>query len=96
MTIKVKIKTWDAMVKEFGFFAENTFYNHINCEGHFLPAMENMIPKDRIIEVNEYDLVNNKIEYLWYTTRPASNNEYGGIKPCRWHITEDMIEKIIK
>ena len=45
--MKVKIKTWDAMAKEFGV----NMYGNIKCEYYFPPEMEEEMPKDRYIEV---------------------------------------------
>lgn len=46
---KVRIKTWEEMEKEFDI---NT-WGHIKCKCHFLPDMEDIIPEDRVIEIDE-------------------------------------------
>lgn len=45
--MKVKIKTWDAMHKEFGI----TNNGNIHCRYYFTTMMEEDLPKNRIIEV---------------------------------------------
>ena len=44
----VKIKTWEQMVKEFGI---NT-WNNIDCKYGFTNKMEELMPKNRIIEIH--------------------------------------------
>lgn len=48
---KVRIKTWEEMEKEFGLDE----YGDILVTGayYFIKDMENIIPKDRIIEIDE-------------------------------------------
>ena len=43
--MKVKIKTWKRLKEEFGLDAEGD----IDCKDSFLPEMEEMMPDDRII-----------------------------------------------
>ena len=43
--MKVKIKTWKEMEKEFGL----TGWGDINCNCNFPREMENKLPEDRII-----------------------------------------------
>jgi hypothetical protein len=57
--MKVKIKTWDAMEKEFELDAEGD----INCRMYFTTEMEECLPKNRIIEVTD---PNKKGIYNWY------------------------------
>ena len=45
--MKVKIKTWKQMEKEFGL----DFYGDINCKYYFTSEMEKDMPKNRIIEI---------------------------------------------
>ena len=46
--MKVKIKTWEAMEKEFGL----TYNGDIASSIQFLTSMENNLPVSRIVEVN--------------------------------------------
>ena len=64
----VKIKTWDQMVGEFG-----VNKGDINCQCRFISEMEDRLPKNRIIEIynwqwvdnqrNNWDISNDMIEY---------------------------------
>lgn len=45
--MKVKIKTWEAMKKEFGL----RISGNIKCKCTFTEEMEEKMPKDRVIEV---------------------------------------------
>lgn len=56
--IKVKIKTWELMEKEFGLF-----HNDINTPNlMFIQKMEKEMPKDRIIEVYKNEKT---LDYIW-------------------------------
>jgi len=46
--MKVKIKTWEKMEKEFGLDS----FGSIDCARAFVDIMENLLPNDRIIEVS--------------------------------------------
>ena len=48
--MKVKIKTWEKMIEEFGLNGD-----WINCEGTFTDLMEKDIPQDRIIDIQYKD-----------------------------------------
>ena len=77
--MKVKIKTWNKMVEEFGIEE-----NQIKCEQLFVDTMEADIPEDRIIEVEEkYDSKLDDEIMTWYTS------------DCTWVISEDMVEKYL-
>ena len=65
--MKVKIKTWEKMVEEFGL----DFWGWINCEGIFTDLMEKDMPQDRIIDIhyededicwNEWEITEDMIE----------------------------------
>jgi len=45
--MKVKIKTWEAMEKEFGLYDDGD----IPCAFGFLECMEQALPEDRVIDV---------------------------------------------
>ena len=75
--MKVKIKTWDDMVEEFGIYPSGEL---IICDRGFTVAMENDMPKDRIIEL-EQPLPYDPSVWLW--------------KEGRWIITDDMIAEYI-
>jgi hypothetical protein len=45
----VKIKTWDAMVEEFGIEEDNI----IHCEYNFTEHLEESLPKNRIIPLHK-------------------------------------------
>ena len=47
--MKVKIKTWEDMKKEYGL----NQYGNINLMYPFLKEMENYVPEDRIIEIEK-------------------------------------------
>ncbi len=47
--MKVLIKTWDEMEKEFGL----DYSGDINCNQYFIVEMEENMPEDRIIEVTK-------------------------------------------
>ena len=48
--MKVKIKTWEKMEKEFGLDEDG----HINCNAIFVPSIEGLMPLNRIIEIDYY------------------------------------------
>jgi hypothetical protein len=84
--MKVKIKTWKQMEKEFGL----TNNEHIQVKYRrvsFNFNMEDSLPKDRIIEIEKGEKMS-KIHsyniYIWYTDDD------------KWHISDDMIEEIIE
>ena len=54
--MKVRIKTWDEMEKEFG-----VSRGSIDCSCFFTREMENDIPKDRIVELHD-SVYNNDIK----------------------------------
>ena len=74
--VKVKIKTWEAMEKEFGLDG----LGDIQCKRSFTKRMEEVMLKDRIVELDEVDGI-----YLWYS---------GDFFP--YVISSDMIEKTIE
>lgn len=83
--MKVKIKTWERMEKEFGLDK----YSDIDCKETFISNMEDSLPKDRIIEIEKDENISNSPSYniyVWYV------NEFEG----EWNITDDMIEEIIE
>lgn len=55
--IKVKIRTWESMEKEFGLSDEG----FIKCKNSFIKEMEEQMPEDRIISVYRKDDEN----YIW-------------------------------
>lgn len=69
-TIKIRVKTWDEMVEQYGWFCEGTI--DLNPFG-WHKELEKLIPEDRIIEViekyksNEYYMVN----YLYGISQDA-------------------------
>jgi len=78
--MKVKIKTWRALEKEFG-LDEN---GDIDCKFAFVPEMEEKMPKDRIIEVKPSI---DPIEGMFYLFKADDSD---------WWISDDMIEQIIE
>ena len=72
----VKIKTWKQMEKEVGL----TYYGYINTEKKFTHLLDELLPSDRVINV-EKDNHNN--HYVWR------------IYPYMYHITDDMIEEVL-
>jgi len=48
--MKVKIKSWEKMVEEFGLIGA-----WINCEGIFTDLMEKDMPQDRVIDIPHKD-----------------------------------------
>ncbi len=62
-TFKVKIKTWEAMEEEFGLDS----IDYINCRYVFTDMMEDDLPTNRIIEVEESsDIYIWNCSYNWY------------------------------
>lgn len=81
--MKVKIKTWGEMEKEFG--VDNV--GDIKCKETFNTYMEEQLPKDRIIEIKENGMYSNLLPhnvYDWY------------VDEFEWNISDDMIEEIIE
>ena len=79
--MEVKIKTWEAMVDEFG--TDN--FENILCENIFTKDMENALPEDRIIEVESAGNF-----YRWYPRIPSYPAD------AFYTISNDMIEKNIE
>ena len=83
--MKVRIKTWERMVQEFGV---DNVGGDIKCKEIFNTYMEELLPKDRIIEIEEngknnmFKLYN--VYYDWY------------VDEFEWNISDDMIEEIIE
>lgn len=81
--MKVRIKTWERMESEFG--VDNV--GDIKCKETFNTYMEELLPKDRIIEINKntkmYNLLPHNV-YDWY------------VYDFEWNISDDMIEEIIE
>ena len=77
--MKVKIKTWDEMVEEFGI----NDYGDITCKYGFVSTMERLLPEDRIIEIEDLpeEYMKDPEELLFYWESEKGN----------WIITEDMI-----
>lgn len=60
--MRVEIKTWDEMAKEFGVSSDG---GHIDCDLAFTERMEKTMPKSRVIGITKkYDSVNSHI-YTW-------------------------------
>lgn len=81
--MKVRIKTWNEMVQEFG--VDNV--GDIKCKETFNTYMEELLPKDRIIEIKENGMYSNLLPhnvYDWY------------VDEFEWNISDDMIEEIIE
>lgn len=81
--MKVRIKTWNEMVQEFG--VDNV--GDIKCKETFNTYMEELLPKDRIIEIKENGKYSNLLPhnvYDWY------------VDEFEWNISDDMIEEIIE
>ena len=81
--MKVRIKTWEQMEKEFG--VDNV--GDIKCKETFNTYMEEQLPKDRIIEIEKDE--NNTLKIFnnvhdWY------------VDDFEWNISDDMIEEIIE
>ena len=81
--MKVRIKTWNEMVQEFG--VDNA--GDIKCRETFNTYMEDSLPKDRIIEIEKDE--NNTLKIFnnvhdWY------------VDDFEWNISDDMIEEIIE
>lgn len=76
--MKVKIKTWASMKKNFGTDSDNDI--RVSKNICFTASMETMLPKDRIIKINNSSNGN----YRWNDTYNDS-----------WTISCDMIEYII-
>ncbi len=72
----VKIKTWENMAREFGFYENDT--EVIDCLGNFVDNMEYGMPVDRIIKIEK-----NKYSNRWYWLLDGWD---------KWEITDDMIE----
>jgi hypothetical protein len=87
--MKVKIKTWDKMEKEFGL---NTNGN-INCPCVFNKKLEADLPSDRIIEILQTDLPTDKIIEILQTDKNLYNWYVGN---WGYWITDDMIEEVIE
>ena len=51
--MKVRIKTWEKMVEEFGLVESNRGYG-IPCDAVFLDEMEELLPEDRIVDRDIY------------------------------------------
>jgi len=82
--MKVKIKTWKQMVKEFG----TNECNDIDSFICFTDEMEDLLPESRIIDVvldEEYTKECGRNVYVW---DPVSY--------CNFYIVDDMIEKVIE
>lgn len=81
--MKVRIKTWNEMVQEFG--VDNV--GDIKCKETFNTYMEELLPKDRIIEIKENGMYSYLLPhnvYDWY------------VDDFEWNISDDMIEEIIE
>ena len=77
--MKVEIKTWDDMEEEFGL---DTF-GEISCWLSFTIDMEDVMPEDRILEVEESVEKDSEDEFYW-------EEGEGG-----WEISRDMIKRRI-
>ena len=63
--MKVKIKTWERMEKEYGVYDVGV----INCTGRYVDSMEKEMPPDRIIDVvddhwNYWEITGDMVEYV--------------------------------
>ena len=63
--MKVKIKTWERMEKEYGVCDGGA----INCTGRYVDSMEKEMPPDRIIDVvddhwNYWEITGDMVEYV--------------------------------
>jgi len=63
--MKVKIKTWKRMEEEFGLDRSGS----IDCEESFVNSMENRMPKNRIIEVDEDSRWKHKDGSTWMVSK---------------------------
>ncbi len=77
--MKVRIKTWEKLKKEYGIQKEYG-KTHIPCPGAFVDLMENSMPKNRIITLE----IKDDGKMTWFITETDS-----------WQITTPMIEKVI-
>ena len=76
--MKVRIKTWDEMVNEFGF---NQKYRYIDCTFGFIQEMEQMLPEDRIIDVEAIE---------------TGGYEWAVGEFWEWDISDNMIAEVIE
>lgn len=74
--MRIKIKTWDEMKNEFGLDR----FGSINVKGKFIENMEDLMPRNRIIEIS----INNMRDYIWLT----NENE--------WLISKYMIKMFVR
>ncbi len=86
--IRVKIKTWDELVKEYG-TTPITDCNmstslYIPCPGDYTDMMEKELPENRII-ILEVQNLGNGDKFEWYTESDISP----------WVITPEMIETFL-
>ena len=86
LTKTVKIKTWKQMEKEFG-LDEDGDIEVLEDRVYFVDTMEEYMPKDRIIKVDEH-------RAKWMTEEP--NDMYWEVHGSEWFIVSEMIEEIIK
>lgn len=90
--MKVRIKTWEEMEKEFG--VDNV--GDIKCKETFSTYMEELLPKDRIIEIEENGKNNMFKLYNVYDWCIYNVYAWGKYDINEWNITDDMIEEIIE
>jgi len=87
--MKVKIKTWEAMEKEFGLYNES-----IKVQFAFNKLMEKQLPKDRIIEVSTTE---REDMYLWDGSSQKYAISSGMIEEWIYEDeVKDTIQKIIE
>lgn len=91
---KVKIKTWQEMEKEFG----SIVHGSINCDQYFTKEMEELLPKNRIIEIdlenqwNTYTITEDMIkEYINEITKKPKEVQEKDI--VRLKISKELVEE---
>ncbi len=69
--MKVKIKSWEAMEKEFGLGE----FGNIKCEGEFITKMEKQMPENRIIEIDEDNDWISDFKNTWFISKDMIEEE---------------------
>jgi len=82
--MKVKIKTWDAMQEEYGLSGDGT----IDVLFAFTQSMEQDMPEDRVIEVQEVSNIAPYKGYKWKV--PLTHDDK---KWREWDISSNMVEE---
>lgn len=84
---KVKIKTWQEMEEEFGLDE----LEDINCEECFTQLMEELLPKDRIIEID----LGNKWNFF-NISEDMIKEKYDSFEQNKYLVSRQNIDNLVR